>query len=171
VEKMSKSLGNYVGISEPPREIFGKLMSISDTLMWRYIELLSFEPLGTVNAWRKDVEGGRNPRDIKVLFAKEIVARFHSTAAAEQAEQEFGKAPADLKEVSLDVPASGLQVTQALKLAGLVPSATEAQRVIEQGGVKIGGERLTDKSLRFAAGAAPVVVQVGKHKFARLSFK
>ena len=171
VEKMSKSLGNYVGISEPAREIFGKLMSISDTLMWRYIELLSFEPLATVRGWRKEVEGGRNPRDIKVLFAKEIVARFHSRDAANKAEEEFGRAPADVKEIQLAVPANGLPVTQALKQAGLVPSTTEAQRVIEQGGVRLNGEKLADKALRFAPDAAEVMVQVGKHKYAKISFR
>ena len=171
VEKMSKSLGNYIGISEPAREIYGKLMSISDALMWRYIELLSFEPLATVRGWKKDVEGGRNPRDIKVLFAKEIVARFHSRDAANKAEEEFGRAPADVKEIQLAVPANGLQVTQALKQAGLVPSTTEAQRVIEQGGVRLNGEKLSDKALRFAPDGAEVLVQVGKHKYAKLSFK
>ena len=171
VEKMSKSLGNYIGISEPAREIYGKLMSISDALMWRYIELLSFEPLATVRGWKKDVEGGRNPRDIKVLFAKEIVARFHSRDAANKAEEEFGRAPAEVKEIQLAVPANGLQVTQALKQAGLVPSTTEAQRVIEQGGVRLNGEKLSDKALRFAPDGAEVLVQVGKHKYAKLSFK
>jgi tyrosyl-tRNA synthetase len=171
VEKMSKSLGNYIGIAEPAKEIFGKLMRISDELMWRYIELLSFEPMATVRSWKKEVDAGRNPREIKVLFAKEITARFHSTDAANRAEEEFGKAPQEMEEFTLTVPAGGLQVTQALKLAGLVPSVTEAQRVIEQGGVRIGGERLSDKSLRFAAGADPVTVQVGKRKFAKLSFK
>ena len=171
VEKMSKSLGNYIGIAEPANEICGKLMRISDALMWRYIELLSFEPMATVRTWKKEVDAGRNPREIKVLLAKEITARFHSPDAANRVEEEFGKAPQELAEFTLAVPAGGLQVTQALKLAGLVPSVTEAQRVIEQGGVRIGGERLADKSLRFAAGADPVTVQVGKRKFAKISFK
>jgi tyrosyl-tRNA synthetase len=171
VEKMSKSLGNYIGIAEPAREIFGKLMRISDDLMWRYIELLSFEPLAAIRGWKEEVARGRNPREIKVLFAKEIVARFHSKAAADRAEEEFGRAPADMREHALTVPPNGLQVTQALKLAGLVQSATEAQRVIEQGGVKLNGERLSDASRRFDTGSAPVTVQVGKHKYARLTFK
>ena len=170
VEKMSKSLGNYIGIAEPAQEIFGKLMSISDPLMWRYIELLSFESLFTVQAWKKEVESGRNPRDIKVFFAKEIVARFHSMQAAKRAEEEFGQAPQDMQDIELVAPKGGLQVTQALKLAGLVPSVTEAQRVIEQGGVRIDGERLTDKSLKFASGES-AVVQVGKRKFAKITFK
>ena len=171
VEKMSKSLGNYIGIAEPAKEIFGKLMRVSDELMWRYVELLSFEPMEKVRGWKREVEGGRNPREIKVLFAKEIVARFHSREAAERADEEFGKAPQDMENHVLAVPEAGLAVTQALKQAGLVPSVTEAQRVIEQGGVRINGERLADKSLRFLPGAEAVQVQVGKRKFARLSFK
>jgi tyrosyl-tRNA synthetase len=167
VEKMSKSLGNYIGIAEPAKEIFGKLMRISDELMWRYIELLSFEPIETVRSWKKDVDGGRNPREIKVLFAKEVVARFHSGAAAKQADEEFGQVPTDMQ---VHVLPGGTQVAQALKLAGFVPSVTEAQRVIEQGGVKIDGERLSDKSLKFGSGTT-VVVQVGKRKFGKITFK
>jgi tyrosyl-tRNA synthetase len=173
VNKMSKSLGNYVGIAEAPAEIFGKLMSISDALMWRYIELLSFEPLGAVRQWRSDVEAGANPRDVKIRFAKEIVARFHSRAAAERAEEEFaqrfrhGQVPENMPEVTLQAPAGGLAVTQALKQAGLAPSVTEAVRNIEQGGVKLDGERLADKARKLAAGET-VVVQVGKRKFSRI---
>jgi tyrosyl-tRNA synthetase len=173
VNKMSKSLGNYVGIAEAPGEIFGKLMSISDALMWRYIELLSFEPMGAVAAWRREVESGRNPRDIKARFAREIVARFHSRAAAERAEEEFeqrfrhGQAPEDMPEVTLRAPAGGLAVTQALKQAGLAPSVSEAVRNIEQGGVRLDGERLEDKARRLGAGDT-VVAQVGKRKFARI---
>ena len=170
VEKMSKSLGNYIGIAEPAKEIFGKLMRISDELMWRYIELLSFESLATMQAWKKDVAGGRNPREVKVLFAKEIVARFHSKDAANRADEEFGKAPQDMESFELAVPPGGLQVAQALKLAGFVPSVTEAQRVIEQGGVKIDGERLSDKSLKVGSGTT-VMVQVGKRKFGKITFK
>ncbi len=170
VEKMSKSLGNTIGITEPAQEIFGKLMRISDELMWRYIELLSFESLEKLRSWKKEVREGRNPREIKVLFAKEIVARFHSTDAANRAEEEFGKAPQDMESFELPVPPGGLQITQALKLAGFVPSVTEAQRVIEQGGVRIDGERLSDKSLKFGSGAS-VVIQVGKRKFGKVTFK
>ncbi len=172
-EKMSKSLGNYVGIAEPPQEIFGKLMSISDEMMWRYIELLSFEPLATVRLWRKEVGEGRNPREIKVLFGREIVARFHGHAAAEHVHAEFeqrfrhGVLPEAMPEVTLHAPEGGLQVTQMLKQAGLVPSVTEATRLIEQSGVRLNGERLADKSLRIARGAT-VVAQVGKRKFARI---
>jgi len=173
VNKMSKSLGNYVGIAESPSEIFGKLMSISDQLMWRYIELLSFEPMTTVRAWREQVSGGRNPRDVKVLFAREIVARFHGMRAAEQANQEFerrfrhGELPEDMPEVTLKAPEDGLAVPQLLKQAGLVPSVSEALRMIEQGGVKLDGERVADKALRVARGRK-VVAQVGKRRFARI---
>jgi tyrosyl-tRNA synthetase len=172
-DKMSKSLGNYVGIAEAPAEIFGKLMSVSDKLMWRYIELLSFEPPATVRKWRSEVEAGSNPRDVKIRFAKEIVARFHSRAAADRAEEEFaqrfrhGQAPESMPEVTLQAPAGGLAVTQALKQAGLVPSVTEAVRNIEQGGVRLNGERLSDKARKLVAGET-VVAQVGKRKFSRI---
>jgi tyrosyl-tRNA synthetase len=172
-EKMSKSLGNYVGIAEPPQEVFGKLMSISDDMMWRYIELLSFEPLATVRQWRKEAAEGRNPREIKVLFAGEIVARFHGAAAAARARTEFeqrfrhGALPDDMPEITLAAPRDGLAVTQMLKQAGLVPSVTEALRLIEQGGVRLNGERLADKALRVAPGET-VVAQIGKRRFARV---
>ncbi len=172
-DKMSKSLANYVGIAESPQQIFGKLMSISDELMWRYVELLSFESMSTVNKWRAEVRDGRNPRDVKALFAKEIVARFNSRAAADRAEEEFaqrfrhGQTPEDMPEVTLQAPAGGLAVTHALKQAGLAPSVTEAARNIEQGGVKLNGERLEDKARKLNAGET-VVAQVGKRKFARI---
>ncbi len=172
-EKMSKSLGNYVGIAEPPQEIFGKLMSISDDRMWRYIELLSFAPMATVRLWRKEVAEGRNPREIKVLFATEIAARFHGQAAAGRAHADFeqrfrhGALPEEMPEFSLHAPPGGLAVAQLLKQAGLVPSVTEAIRLIEQGGVRLNGERLTDKALRLAPGET-VVARVGKRKFARV---
>jgi tyrosyl-tRNA synthetase len=176
VNKMSKSLGNYVGITEPANEIFGKLMSISDTLMWRYIELLSFQPLAVVHKWRVEVEAGRNPRDIKVGFAKEIVERFHGKAAAEKAEADFnarfreGAMPEDIPEVTVAAGPDGIALAQLLKQAGLTASTAEALRMIEQGGVRIGGERAADKGPRFAAGAT-VVLQVGKRKFARVTLK
>jgi tyrosyl-tRNA synthetase len=173
VNKMSKSSGNYVGISESPRQIFGKLMSISDELMWRFIELLSFQPLSTVRVWKREVEDGRNPRDIKVRFAQEIVARFHDRGAAESALAEFearfrrGEMPADMPEYALHAADGALPVAQALKQAGLTPSTSEALRMIEQGGVKLNGERLSDKALKLARGET-VVAQVGKRKFARI---
>jgi len=167
-EKMSKSLGNYVGIAEPPREMFGKLMSISDELMWRYITLLSFESEQEIGKWRKD-----KPRDVKARFAKEIVARFHDRSAADAAEAEFeqrfrhGVLPEDMPEVKLEL-GSATSFAQLLKLAGLVESTSEANRLIEQGGVKIDGERLSDRALKAERGRT-YVIQVGKRKFARVS--
>jgi tyrosyl-tRNA synthetase len=176
VNKMSKSLGNYVGITEPANEIFGKLMSISDTLMWRYIELLSFQPLEVVHQWRTEIEAGRNPRELKVGFAKEIVARFHGKAAAEKAEADFnarfreGAMPEDIAGVMVPAGPDGIALPQLLKQAGLTASTAEALRMIEQGGVRIDGERAADKGLRFVTGAT-VVLQVGKRKFARVTLK
>jgi len=170
VNKMSKSLGNYVGINEPPPDQFGKLMSISDELMWRYIELLSFAPLDQVSAWKREVAEGRNPREIKVLLAKEIVARFHGAPAAARAEDDFERRfkhsalPDEMPEVS--VPAG--PIANVLKQSGLASSTSQALRMIEQGGVRIDGERLDDKTLRLATGGK-VVLQVGKRKFARIS--
>ncbi len=170
-EKMSKSLGNYVGIAEPAQEIFGKLMSISDELMWRYIELLSFAPASTTEQWKKE-----HPREVKARFAKEIVARFHSAEAARRAEEEFesrfreGEMPADMPEIAVQAPAGGILIAQLLKQAALTPSTSEAQRMIDQGGVKLDGERVSDKALKVAAGRT-VVAQVGKRKFARITIK
>jgi tyrosyl-tRNA synthetase len=172
-DKMSKSLGNYIGIAEPPQEMFGKLMSISDTLMWRYFELLSFQPISALEQWKKEIEGGANPRDVKVRLGKEIVARFHGEAAAQAAEAEFeqrfrhGVLPDDMPEVTVQSPPDGLAVTQVLKLAHLTASTSEAARAIEQGGVKIDGERVTDRGLRVMPGKT-LTVQVGKRKFARV---
>ena len=174
VNKMSKSLGNYVGIAEAPGEIFGKLMSISDNLMWRYIELLSFEPLSTVRAWREDIAAGRNPREIKVLLAAEIVARFHGPAAAREAEAAFeqrfrhGALPEDLPQLSVPAEGDGLALVQVLKQAGLVASTSEANRLIEQGGVRLEGARVEDRALRIARGET-VLLQVGKRKAARVT--
>ena len=173
VNKMSKSLGNYIGITESPNEIFGKLMSVSDTLMWRYIELLSFESLATVRLWKAEVAGGRNPRDIKVGFAQEIVARFHGRPAAVAALADFesrfkqGEIPADIAECTVNGGADGLAIATALKEAGLTASTSEALRMIAQGGVKLDGEKVADKALRLARGTT-VVAQVGKRKFARI---
>lgn len=173
VNKMSKSLGNYVGINEAPEEIFGKLMSISDELMWRYIELLSFQPLAVVQRWKEEVRQGRNPRDIKVEFAKEIVTRFHDANAAERAHAEFearfrqGALPEAMPEVRLEAGDEGLPIGQLLRSAGLTASTSEALRMIAQGGVKLNGTRVTDKALRLQRGET-VVAQVGKRKFARV---
>jgi tyrosyl-tRNA synthetase len=169
-EKMSKSLGNYVGIAEPPQEMFGKLMSISDDLMWRYIELLSFR---RVDAWKRELSASGNPRDVKAGLAKEIVARFHGAREAQAAEEEFaqrfrhGVLPENMPEVTLQAPAGGLPIAQLLKLSQLTSSASEATRAIEQGGVRIDGERVTDRNLRLAPGRT-LTVQVGKRKFARV---
>ena len=170
VNKMSKSLGNYVGINEAPNEIFGKLMSVSDDLMWRYIELLSFASISEINQQKQIVKDGGNPRDIKVKFAQEIVVRFHNLAAADAALADFesrfkqGGIPDDMPEVSLP---EGLPIVQVLKQASLTSSTTEAQRMIEQGGVKIDGEKVSDKTLKLAKGV--YVLQVGKRKFARVT--
>ena len=172
-DKMSKSLGNYVGINEPPDQIFGKLMSISDERMWRYIELLSFRPLGEVDQWKSEVASGRNPRDIKVAFAQEIVARFHSQSAAEKALADFearfkqGEMPEDMPEHTIAVDAQPLLLTQILKRVGLTASTSEAMRMIEQGGVRLNGEKVGDKGLALGKGQQ-FVVQVGKRKFARV---
>ena len=176
VNKMSKSLGNYVGITDAPNDMFGKLMSVSDELMWRYIELLSFESLATVSAWKRGIEEGGNPRDVKVGFAKEIVTRFHDRAAAEAALEDFesrfrhGGIPEDMPEHAIAVPAEGMPIAQVLKLAGLCPSTSDALRMVEQGGVRVDGNKLTEKAMRFAAGATHVI-QVGKRKFARVVLK
>ena len=173
VNKMSKSLGNYVGINEKPEDIFGKLMSVSDELMWRYIELLSFESIEAMNKWKQEVAGGRNPRDIKVAFAQEIVARFHDKAS-ERALADFearfrqGALPEDMPEVSVAAEDGGLPLVQALKQAQLTASTSEAIRMIEQGGVKLDGERVSDRALKLAKGSV-AVAQVGKRKFARIT--
>ncbi len=170
--KMSKSLGNYVGINEAPEEIFGKLMSVSDELMWRYIELLSFESLATIRQWRQQVREGRNPRDIKVAFAKEIVARFHSSEAADSALADFearfrqGEIPKNIQEVTLSTGGEPMPFYQVLKQAGLTASTSEAMRMIEQGGVRLDGAKVRDKALRLERGT--FVLQVGKRKFARV---
>ena len=174
VNKMSKSLGNTVGITESPHEIFGKLMSVSDPLMWRYIELLSFAPPTTVRQWKKEVEDGRNPREIKVGFAQEIVARFHDQAAAQHALAAFearfkqGEIPEDIPAVSVRAGSDGIAIANLLKEAGLTASTSEALRMIAQGGVKLDGSTVRDKALKLPAGAE-VVAQVGKRKFARVT--
>jgi len=174
VNKMSKSLGNYVGINEPAEQIFGKLMSISDDLMWRYVELLSFRPLSAIALWRDEVRNGRNPMQIKIEFAKEIVARFHSAADAERAHTDFearfsqGELPEDMPEHSIRVDGEPLLLTQILKRVGLTASTSEAGRMIDQGGVRVNGEKVSNRSLALAKGQQ-FVVQVGKRKFARVS--
>ena len=171
VNKMSKSLGNYIGISEAPKEIFGKTMSVSDILMWRYYDLLSFRSSTEIAALKRAVEDGRNPRDVKVMLAQELVARFHGARAAEEALADFearfqrNAIPEDLPEVTIVAGSEGLALFQVLKQAGLTGSTSEAMRMIEQGAVRLNGERADDKGLRLCAGEK-VVLQVGKRKFA-----
>lgn len=174
INKMSKSLGNYIGINEPPQEIFGKLMSVSDDLMWRYIQLLSFETLQTIEDWKQQVAEGANPRTIKVGFAQEIVARFHGTPAATQALSEFearfqrGAMPENMPEINVASTEGVITVPVLLKQAGLVSSTSEAIRQIAGGGVRIDGERVVDKGAIALLGTT-VVAQVGKRKFARVT--
>ncbi|MGC4059597.1 MAG: tyrosine--tRNA ligase [Aquabacterium sp.] len=173
VEKMSKSKHNYIGISEAPNDMFGKLMSISDDLMWKYFTLLSFRSMDEIERLKAECAAGRNPRDAKVMLGQEIVTRFHSAKAAEEALADFvnrakGGVPDDIPEVSLNLPESGdgLGIGQLLKQAGLVPSTSEALRMIEQGGVRIDGAAVSDKGLKLSGGI--YVVQVGKRKFAKV---
>jgi tyrosyl-tRNA synthetase len=176
VNKMSKSLGNYVGIDDAPPDMFGKLMSISDELMWRYIELLSFAPLDVVARWKRDVDEGANPRDVKVRFAQEIVERFHDRAAAQAALAQFearfreGAIPSDLVEQVVQVEGDGAPLAQVLKSSGICPSTSEAHRMIEQGGVRVNGEKVIDKALKLGAGST-YVLQVGKRKFAKVALR
>ncbi|MGV6988696.1 tyrosine--tRNA ligase [Testudinibacter sp. P80/BLE/0925] len=171
-KKMSKSLGNYIGISEAPDEMFGKVMSISDELMWRWYDLLSFRPLSEIAQFKQDVANGKNPRDLKVLLAKEIIARFHSEADADAAEQTFinrfqkGAMPDEMPEFEFQ---GEIGLANLLKEAGLVASTSEANRMVQQGGVKIDGEKVEDAKLVISASSA--VYQVGKRKFARVTVR
>jgi len=173
VNKMSKSLGNYIGITEPAGEIFGKVMSVSDQLMWRYFELLSFRPLAEIEGLRRAIEDGRNPRDVKFELAIELVDRFHGAGAGEAEKAAFiarfreGAMPDDMPEVTLAAPAGGVKLAAVLKEAQLVASASAAYRMIDQGAVRIDGERVTDRDAMLAAGTC-CVVQVGKRAFARV---
>jgi len=176
VQKMSKSLNNYIGIEDPPGEMFGKLMSISDQLMWRYFELLSFRTLAEIDGLRARIEGGDNPRDIKFELADEIVGRFHGAAAARRAREEFiarfqkGALPQDIPEVELAAPGGALPIANLLKEAGLVKSTSEALRLIGQGAVQMDGERIEDRGLALEAGSDHVF-KVGKRRFARIKVR
>ena len=176
VEKMSKSKGNYVGINEPPDAMFGKLMSISDELMWRYYELLSFRPMADVAALKRACEDGANPRDAKVALAQEIVARFHSAADAGRALATFearfkdGALPDDMPEVTIDTAGAGIAIANLAKQAGVVASTSEALRLIAGRGLKLDGEVVADKGATVPAGAT-VVVQAGKRRFARVAVR
>ncbi len=174
VQKMSKSLGNYIGINDSPKDIFGKLMSISDDLMWRYIELLSFRNLDEIQQWRDDVAAGTNPIEIKKTFAEEIVARFHSKEEGQQAREGFanqfkkGQIPDDIAEITLTVGAEGLAIANVLKDAGLTVSTSEAFRMIKQGAVKIDSQKIEDRNRVIAQGNEHII-QVGKRKFAKVT--
>ncbi len=176
VQKMSKSLGNYIGIADAPDDMFGKIMSISDDLMWRYFDLLSFRPLSELQALKQEVQNGMNPRDVKFQLAEEMIARFHDTAAARRAREDFiarfqkGALPEDLPEVELVVPSEGVSIAGLLKGAGLTTSTSDALRMLEQGAVRIDGERVDDKSLQFTAPLV-LVVQVGKRRVAKVTLQ
>jgi tyrosyl-tRNA synthetase len=176
VNKMSKSLGNYVGIAEPPSEMFGKIMSISDELMWRYFELLSARSLQELQTLKQEAADGRNPRDIKYLLAEELITRFHDAAAAERAREEFiarhrdQSLPEDLPRIEVSAPSGSVGIAHLLKAAGLVGSTLEAIRLIQQGGVRLDGERVEDRAKTIPAGAEHVY-QVGKRRFARVLVK
>jgi tyrosyl-tRNA synthetase len=175
VQKMSKSLGNYIGITDTPGEMFGKVMSISDELMWRYYDLLSFRPIADIAALKQQAAEGRNPRDIKIELAKEIIARFHDEAAADAAEQDFiqrfqkNALPDDIPELTLTLTSDSIQIANLLKEAGLVESTSEALRMIKQGAVKLDGEtKVEDSKMEFERGSCHIF-QVGKRKFAKVS--
>ena len=174
VQKMSKSLDNYIGIEDAPNDMFGKLMSVSDELMWRYFELLSFRPMQEINQFQHDVRAGANPRDIKFLLAEEIITRFHDAAAAESAKQDFitrfarGALPDDMPETTLNLEQDTIGVAALLKQAGLTASTSESFRMIQQGAVRLDGEKVSDRGLVLERGSV-VVAQVGKRKFARIT--
>jgi len=173
VNKMSKSLDNYVGITDPPDEMFGKIMSISDELMWRYFELLSFRAIGEIEALKSRVQSGENPRDVKFLLAEELVTRFHDATSAKLAREEFvsrfqrGALPTEIPEIDVVASGGGLGVAHVLKSAGLVASTSEALRMIAQGAVKVNGERIEDRNLMISIGSENVI-QVGKRRVARI---
>jgi tyrosyl-tRNA synthetase len=174
VQKMSKSLNNYIGIADEPKDMFGKIMSISDDLMWRYFELLSFRPMSEIEGFKQEMQQGKNPRDIKFLLAEEIIARFHSETEATTAREGFiaqfakNRIPDDIPELSFKAPAEGYAIANLLKDAGLCSSTSDAMRMIQQGAAKIDGEKVADKSVKIQKGTEGVF-QVGKRKFARLS--
>jgi len=176
VQKMSKSLNNYIGITDAPNDMFGKIMSISDDLMWRYYELLSFKPIETINGYKEAIAAGSNPRDVKIDLAKELIARFHDTAAAEAAHQEFinrfqkGALPDDMPEMEIVVENGEIAIANLLKEAGLVTSTSDALRMIKQGAAKIDGDKVTNNKLMISAGST-AVYQVGKRKFAKITLK
>ncbi len=174
VQKMSKSLNNYIGINDAPDEQFGKLMSISDELMWRYFELLSFRPMSEIEGFKAEIEGGRNPRDIKFLLGEELVERFHGAGAGVQARENFiarfqkGAMPDEMPEITLDSGGEGMAIAALLSQADLVKSTSEAMRMVQQGAVRIDGEKIEDKKLEISANTTHIY-QVGKRRFARVT--
>jgi tyrosyl-tRNA synthetase len=170
---MSKSLGNYIGIAEPANEMFGKIMSISDDLMWRYFELLSFKPMTEINSWQQACNDGENPRNYKVLLAQEIIERFHDKQAADHALTEFearfkhGAMPDDIQQVELNTPEAGYAIANLLKDAGLTKSTSDSLRMLKQGAVRIDAERVTDSKHMLKAGSQHIY-QVGKRRFAEI---
>ena len=174
VQKMSKSLNNYIGIADEPKDMFGKIMSISDDLMWRYFELLSFRPMSEIEGFKQEMAAGKNPRDIKFLLAEEIIARFHSEAEATAAREGFiaqfakNRIPDDIPELNFDAPEGGYAIANLLKDAGLCGSTSDAMRMIQQGAARINGEKVADKSVKIQPGTE-AVFQVGKRKFAKVS--
>ncbi|MBA6288366.1 MULTISPECIES: tyrosine--tRNA ligase [unclassified Colwellia] len=176
VQKMSKSLNNYIGITDAPNDMFGKIMSISDDLMWRYYELLSFKPIDVINGYKENIAAGSNPRDVKIDLAKELIERFHDKAAAEAAHQEFinrfqkGAVPDDISDIDVMAQNGEIAITNLLKEAGLVASTSEAMRMIKQGAAKIEGEKVVDNKLMISVGST-AIYQVGKRKFAKVTVK
>jgi len=176
VQKMSKSLNNYIGITDAPNDMFGKIMSISDDLMWRYYELLSFKPIDVINGYKENIAAGSNPRDVKIDLAKELIGRFHDKAAAEAAHQEFinrfqkGAVPDDISDINVMAQNGDIAITNLLKEAGLVASTSEAMRMIKQGAAKIEGEKIVDNKLMISLGST-AIYQVGKRKFAKVTVK
>ena len=176
VQKMSKSLGNYIGITEAPQEMFGKIMSVSDDLMWRYFELLSFRSLSEIEKWQQEIANGLNPRDVKIKLALEIVERFHDKDVANKAHEYFvarfqqGAIPQDIKTITITINDSDISLSNLLKQAGLVASTSEATRLIKQGGVKINGQKIDDYGLKIQKGTESVY-QVGKRKIAKIGVK
>jgi tyrosyl-tRNA synthetase len=173
IKKMSKSLNNYIGVDESPEQMFGKIMSISDETMWTYLELISFKSILDIQNYRNEIQQGLNPRDIKFLLAEEIIERFHSREAAIKARESFiarfqqGAIPDDLSEIQLTVGKEGMPIANILKLTGLTPSTSDALRMVDQGGVKLDGERVNTRDLRLTAGKT-VILQVGKRRFAKV---
>jgi tyrosyl-tRNA synthetase len=174
VQKMSKSLGNYIGITDAPQEMFGKLMSISDELMWRYLELLSFRPMSEIKKWHSEVQAGANPRDFKVKLALEIVERFHNKAAAENALNDFvarfkhGAIPTDLETITINIEENEIKLPNLLKQANLVASTSDAIRLAQQGGIKIDNQKVSDPHLLIKRNTEHVY-QIGKRKFAKIA--